>query len=358
MRSMPISATCTRGSDVVSRPLPSLVVMQTLPVAATPKLPPEMPMSACRNPLRSTRRASAAMRGASATSSSVACSLRAEEPRDIVPALVDDRHHDVRGMVVVELHDVLAQVGFEHLDAGARQAGVELDLLADHRLALHDGLDAVLARDVDDDGDGFLGSGGPMDVSAATLDVGLELAEVVVEPRDGVRADGARVVAHDVHLRERRHRGVAAGRHAEGRIADRGLQRGAADGLVDAFVEGRPERGGCSLRHAPSAEHFGQVLHLHGAALPMQPAGDVHQAAHVGGHQRVGAARPRCWRSCDRAGSRTPRCSFTANRPPKPQHVSASGSGQRGGPSTFSSSASGCRATPRPAQAVAGRDDT
>ncbi len=72
---MPISATCTRGRDVVSRPLPSFVVMQTLPVAATPKLPPEMPMSAWRKPLRSTRRASAAMRGASATSSSVAWSL-------------------------------------------------------------------------------------------------------------------------------------------------------------------------------------------------------------------------------------------------------------------------------------------
>ena len=40
--------------------------------------------------------------------------------------------------------------------------------------------------------------------------------------------------------------------------------------------------------------------------------------------------------------------SFTANKPPKPQHVSASGSGQSAGPWTFSSSASGCRATPSP----------
>ena len=76
-----------------------------------------------------------------------------------------------------------------------------------------------------------------MDVSAATLDVGLELAEVVIEPRDGVRADGARVIADDVHLGKRRHRGVAPGRHAEGRVADGGLQCGAADGLVDPFVE-------------------------------------------------------------------------------------------------------------------------
>ena len=53
------------------------------------------------------------------------------------------------------------QVGFEHLHAGERQAGIELDLLADHRLALHDGLDAVLAGDADDDGDGLFGGGGP-----------------------------------------------------------------------------------------------------------------------------------------------------------------------------------------------------
>ena len=46
--------------------------------------------------------------------------------------------------------------------------------------------------------------------------------------------------------------------------------------------------------------------------------------------------------------------SFTANRPPKPQHVSASGSGQLGGPSIFSSRASGCRAHAKAAQAVTG----
>ena len=72
---MPIIATWTRGSCVDRRPLPSLVQMQTLPVSATPKLTPVMPMSASRKALRSTRRASCVICGTSATSSSVAPSF-------------------------------------------------------------------------------------------------------------------------------------------------------------------------------------------------------------------------------------------------------------------------------------------
>ena len=68
-------ATWMRGSDVDRRPLPSLVQMQTLPVSATPKLTPLMPMSAWRKALRSTRRASCVICGTPATSSSVAPSF-------------------------------------------------------------------------------------------------------------------------------------------------------------------------------------------------------------------------------------------------------------------------------------------
>ena len=119
---MPISATCTRGSVVVSRPLPSFVVMQTLPVSATPKLPPEMPMSALQEPgaqhaprqRRHARRIGhlvvgrpAAWRG---TSRATSCRL-------LWMIGIDD----VRRMIVVELDDELAEVGLEHLDAGRRQ---------------------------------------------------------------------------------------------------------------------------------------------------------------------------------------------------------------------------------------------
>ena len=69
-------ATWIRGSDVDRRPLPSLVQMQMLPVSATPKLTPVMPMSALAGtPCRSTRRASCVICGTPATSSSVAPSF-------------------------------------------------------------------------------------------------------------------------------------------------------------------------------------------------------------------------------------------------------------------------------------------
>ena len=51
--STPITATCTRGSEVTMRPLPSLVTSTTVPVSATAKLAPVIPMSASRNFSRS-----------------------------------------------------------------------------------------------------------------------------------------------------------------------------------------------------------------------------------------------------------------------------------------------------------------
>ena len=51
--SMPAMATCTRGMDVHMRPLPSLVTSTTVPVSATMKFAPVMPMSAVMNFSRS-----------------------------------------------------------------------------------------------------------------------------------------------------------------------------------------------------------------------------------------------------------------------------------------------------------------
>ena len=52
-----MTTTCVRGRVVTMRPLPSLVTSTTEPVAATPKLAPEMPMSAAKNLSRSVSRA-------------------------------------------------------------------------------------------------------------------------------------------------------------------------------------------------------------------------------------------------------------------------------------------------------------
>ena len=133
---MPIIATWTRGSVVVSRPLPSLVQMQMLPVSATAKLTPLMPRSASRNAPRSTR--AGELRHVRHVGDVVVgrAELLAEDPRDVLLRLVEDWGDDVRRAVVVELHDELAEVGLDHLDAGGLECVVELDLLADHRLRL------------------------------------------------------------------------------------------------------------------------------------------------------------------------------------------------------------------------------
>ena len=309
MRSMPMSATCTRGTVVVSRPLPSFVQMQRLPVSATPKLPPEIPMSALRKPARRRRLANAVICGTSATSSSVACELLLEEPRHIAAALVDDRRHDVRRMVAVDLDDELAEIGLEDVDAGAGERGVELDLLADHRLRFHGGLRAVLPRDVGDDRDGVVRRLGPVHVAAAGADGVIESREVVVEPRDRVRAYRARVIADAIGVlegarcRRRGSRPAAWWRASSPRASpgpsarDRRACRRSPAPL--SFV--RSSR--FVLRPRPSsASSSGQVLYLHGAAAPMKPAADVQQAADVGRDHRVRPRSLRCWRSFGRGG--------------------------------------------------------
>ena len=124
-------------------------------------------MSAFRKPARRRRRANAVICGTSATSSSVAAELLLKEPRHIAAALVNDRRDDVRRMIAIDLDDELSEIGLEDVDAGAGERGVQLDLLADHRLRLHGGPGAVLLRDVGDDRDGVARRLGPVHVPAA-----------------------------------------------------------------------------------------------------------------------------------------------------------------------------------------------
>ena len=70
--STPMSATWIRGSEVTIRPLPSLVTRTTVPVSATAKLAPVIPMSAWRNFSRSAFRATAVRTSGSASNSALA----------------------------------------------------------------------------------------------------------------------------------------------------------------------------------------------------------------------------------------------------------------------------------------------
>ena len=53
---------------------------------------------------------------------------------------VDDGRNDVARGLAPDLHDIFAEVGLDHLDAGCFQMGIQSDLLRDHGLALGDAL--------------------------------------------------------------------------------------------------------------------------------------------------------------------------------------------------------------------------
>ena len=73
-----------------------------------------------------------------------------EQLADLLERLVDGGRDDVEGALVGELHDELAEVGLDDLRAGRLERPVQADLLGDHRLRLHDELNAMLAGKSDD----------------------------------------------------------------------------------------------------------------------------------------------------------------------------------------------------------------
>ena len=71
----------------------------------------------------------------------------AEIRRDLLLVEVDDGGDDVARRFAPDLHDILAEIGLDHLDAGGFEMGVEPDLLRHHGLALGDELGARLAAE-------------------------------------------------------------------------------------------------------------------------------------------------------------------------------------------------------------------
>ncbi|TLD47099.1 MAG: hypothetical protein FAZ92_00607 [Accumulibacter sp.] len=115
--------------------------------------------------------------------------LVGEQAGDLLLRLVDRRHDDVRRLLAIELDDVLAHVTLERLHAGIGHRMIELDLLADHRLALDHQFRRVPTGDVDDDPVRLVRGFGPVHADAVLAQPALEQLEQFRQARQTVLAD-------------------------------------------------------------------------------------------------------------------------------------------------------------------------
>ena len=116
--------------------------------------------------------------------------LLLEEFTHIVVIQVDSGHHDMTGLLALQLDDTLTQVGLYDLYAMSLQEGIHLALLGKHTLTLHHLLDVVLLEDLQDDVVKLLRIFCPMDDTSVLLGVGRELLEVLIQMGYGVALDG------------------------------------------------------------------------------------------------------------------------------------------------------------------------
>src|SRR5581483_8508108 len=115
--------------------------------------------------------------------------LLVEQVADLLLLQVDGGHHDVRGRLVPELDDPLAQIGVHHLDAALFQVRIEVALLGEHRLALHQPLHAAFAEDPVHDPVVLVRVARPVYDRAELDGVRLELLQIPGEARERVRLD-------------------------------------------------------------------------------------------------------------------------------------------------------------------------
>src|SRR5438874_1545017 len=98
--------------------------------------------------------------------------LVVEQLPDLLLLEMDGRHHDVGRRLAAELHDALAEVRVHHLDALRLEVLVEMALLGEHRLALHQARHAILAQDPVHDAVVLVGIARPMHRRAGALVIG------------------------------------------------------------------------------------------------------------------------------------------------------------------------------------------
>ena len=143
---------------------------------------------------------------------------------DVLAGQVNDRGNDVRRPIVRQLHDVLAEIGFNHLHTGAFEGGVEMGLFRDHRLALHRHSRARRRGDAGNDPVRLVGGLRPVDLGAVGGELRFEALEVLGEVRQRAETCGARRVAHGIGMLQRGQRRGTPRRKQTGRAIERTAQ--------------------------------------------------------------------------------------------------------------------------------------
>ncbi len=123
-----------------------------------------------------------------------------KQPCDLVAVLVDGGDDDVRRCLVIQLDDVLAQIGFQRLDAAFFQEMIEVHFLRHHRLALDDAGGVVALDNPQANLVGFRWSLRPMHLNPVLSAFPLQLFQQVRQLAQGPPPDG---VAARAQLLER-----------------------------------------------------------------------------------------------------------------------------------------------------------
>ena len=217
--SIPIEAMCMGGSAMPRSALPSLVHTTKPPVSAMAKFTPVSPACAARN---FSRRCCARGLGQLLRIGEPGSACRASRWKS---SPISSFFRWMAGMTMwlggslAELHDALAEVGVDDLDARALRDTVEVALLGEHRLALHQPGDAPRPG----------GSRGrwrcarrrraaQCTCAPSARALALELLEVLGEPRERVELDPRGGVAERLPVGHGRRGAVALRPHEPERL--------------------------------------------------------------------------------------------------------------------------------------------
>ena len=118
-----------------------------------------------------------------------------EQLAHVVMVQVDGGHHDVRGLLALELDDAFAEVGLHYFDAFALQIRVHLALFGEHRLRLHHFLHVVVLQDAVDNLVELLRILGPVYLYTVLLGIRSKLVQILIQMRDSVTLDGTGLLA-------------------------------------------------------------------------------------------------------------------------------------------------------------------